>query len=248
MKAIKIVDKYDIQKFLKEKYFRVPTEEEINEFIKSYINLINDMRILEGNKRENENAIKLYGYYDTKDEIAIIMELCDDNLLNYYAKRKENFTADEIMQLLNQLNKTFRIMVENKINHGCINLKKIYLKYLDMHKTKYVAKLKLAPKIPEIKNKEVYCSPEILKYGLSEFNEASDLWSLGVIIYTLFFREYPYYGQNEEEILNKIQNKTLKKTGISNLDNLIMNLLIEDPTKRITWEKYFYHPFFKNNE
>ena len=38
-----------------------------------------------------------------------------------------------------------------------------------------------------------------------------------------------------------------KKTNFKELDNLIDGLLTIDKEERLTWEKYFKHPFFKNN-
>ena len=41
-------------------------------------------------------------------------------------------------------------------------------------------------------------------------------------------------------------NKLLKKTGCNQLDDLIEKLLIEDPIKRLNWDDYFNHSFFKD--
>ena len=56
---------------------------------------------------------------------------------------------------------------------------------------------------------------------------------------------------SEFAILNQIKNlnqKIIKKTKNSDLDNLILSLLNPDPKKRITWEQYFEHSFFKNKK
>ena len=92
-------------------------------------------------------------------------------------------------------------------------------------------------------------APEILKYK-EENNEKNDLWSLGIIIYILYFKEYPYKGENKLKIIEQInKNKqNFKKTGNSDLDDLIIKLLNDDPQKRISWEDYFNHPFFLKNK
>ena len=92
-----------------------------------------------------------------------------------------------------------------------------------------------------------YIAPEILKK--EEYNEKCDLWSLGVIIYVLSFGQYPYIGDNKEDILNEIKkNRNITiNTGDSNLDNLISELLKEDPNERFTWEQYLNHSFLKTN-
>ena len=91
--------------------------------------------------------------------------------------------------------------------------------------------------------------PEILE-GKENYDNKCDLWSIGIIIYQLFFKEYPYKGITPVAIYNQIKEsgkKILKKTKNENLDNLIDSLLIREPEKRIDYEEYFNHPFFKEN-
>ena len=90
-------------------------------------------------------------------------------------------------------------------------------------------------------------APEIIKD--EKYNSKCDLWSLRIIIYQLFFKEYPFKGNNEIALLRKINNdgqKYLKKTNDSKLDDLIRKLLIKDPNKRYNWEQYLTDEFFLN--
>jgi len=61
-----------------------------------------------------------------------------------------------------------------------------------------------------------------------------DLWSLGVIIYLLYFKNYPYPAMNEMALINQINNlgrRILKSSGNNNFDDLIRSLLTSDPTR-----------------
>ena len=90
-------------------------------------------------------------------------------------------------------------------------------------------------------------APEILE-GSDKYDNKCDLWSIGIIIYQLFFQDYPYKGKTEMGLYNCIKNlgqRILKLSNDSKLDDLIRKLLVSDPKKRITWEEYFNHPFFK---
>ena len=73
------------------------------------------------------------------------------------------------------------------------------------------------------------------------------MWSLGVIIYYLFFREFPFKGQTCQEVLSSIKKNGKKKTNFRELDDLIDGLLTFEKEGRLTWDKYLNHPFFKNN-
>ena len=108
-----------------------------------------------------------------------------------------------------------------------------------------------------IKNKKInnhyysnfnFIAPEILTK--QNYNEKSDLWSLGIVIYVLYFRNYPFSGKSETEILKEIKNffkENLIITNNDNLTDLIQKLLIEEPEKRISWNEYFNHSFFKKD-
>ena len=76
----------------------------------------------------------------------------------------------------------------------------------------------------------------------------ADLWSIGILIYKLYFNEYPF-DFNEKttfEIANKIfKEKQLKVPKENDLANLLNKLLVIDPYKRISYEDYFSHSFFK---
>ena len=215
------------------------------------------MEIIEGPNRDNKNTVKFYEYFDNEDEFAIVMELCDDNLANLL-ERKGTFTVDEIYDILTQLNYTFKIMIQNKIAHRDLKLENILVKYDNNEKTKYTLKLtdygvskQLISMSTKFKTKGVgtygFMSPEVLLPQYEEFDEECDLWSLGIIIYILFFNENPigesdfaYYNTLEE-----LDQYDVNSTDNENLDDLIQKLLIKDPNKRIKWKEYFEHPFFK---
>ena len=257
LRAIKIIDiNKIIDEFLNENLIN-PTEEEIKTYIDGLYNEIENMKILEGKDKNNINSVKFYEYFHTEKEFCIVMELCDENLFQILSKKEVNkgFDIDEIKNILNQLNNSFKIMFENNIIHRDLKLQNFLVKYKNKEKTDYIVKLtdygiskhllslskKLSIKIGTMN----MMAPEILKG--EKYNEKCDLWSLGIIIYILYLHKYPY-------ILNQIQKNNkiiLKNIDNSVLKDLVNKLLQLNPSKRITWNDYFNHSFFqihKNNE
>ena len=90
-------------------------------------------------------------------------------------------------------------------------------------------------------------SPEVLKNQINLISSKSDIWSLGIIIYYLYFKEYPYNGREYNIIKQIEENKKLKSTNNKELDDLIQQMLNPNINKRISWNNYFQHSFFKNN-
>ena len=88
-------------------------------------------------------------------------------------------------------------------------------------------------------------SPEIIKN--EEDLSKSDIWSLGIIIYYMLFKEYPYKGKGEIELLEDINSgKVLKLSDNEKLNDLLYKMLKININERISWEEYFNHPFFIN--
>ena len=258
-RAIKIIDKNIIRNSYRNTRFIEPDDEEMKNYINSFFNEIKNMEISEGKNKENENTVKFYECFENENELAIVMELCDDNMLNYLSKNKNKLSLEEIYEIINQLNKTFKIMADNKIIYGDLKLENILLKYINDEKTKYIVKLKvtyyseLLTKLRDTvssmsKSYSNFCiyAPEVLR-GESGFTEKTDLWSLGIIIYVLIFKKYPYKGTTKDVLLNDIKRNNIEKIDDSNLNDLIKHLLVEDSNTRYGWSQYFAHPFFNTN-
>ena len=225
-------------------------------YIDGIFNEINYMKMI--SSYENKNTVKYYEYFHTNDELAIVMELCDGQLLNYFNSRNDisGYDLNIIKGILNQLNNSFRIMAEMNLVHRALNLQNILIKN-DKKMSDFIIKLKLTDdcillddlkynKNHKIKNNPQFIAPEILKE--EEYNQNCDLWSLGVIIYVLIFKKYPYNGNTSKSILNQIKDAQLEKTNDEDLDDLIQNLLIENPKDRLDWNDYFNHQFFEETQ
>ena len=93
----------------------------------------------------------------------------------------------------------------------------------------------------------VYCSPEVLS---NNYNEMCDVWSCGVLMYCLLCGYFPFDGEDEEEITNKILSGKYEFdvehfNGISDeAKDLISKCLKYETNKRITIQEALNHRFF----
>ena len=89
-------------------------------------------------------------------------------------------------------------------------------------------------------------SPQILK-GES-FTNKTIIWSLGIIIYYILFKEYPFNGNTEYQIIKEIESKKLLNPIYDEeLNDLVNKMLKINENERISWNDYLLHPFFKKN-
>ena len=205
---------------------------------------------------ECENSIKFICDFESDDHLNIIMELCDKDLLCHLYERKTPFTVDEIREIFLQLNNAFRKMRNNNILHRDLKLGNVLIKFTDDSKTKFISKLAdygFSKELSIYNTRTTHLgtpatmAPEIMMN--KPYDEKSDLWSVGVMMYQLYYKEIPYDGMTEMDILNKIKsNSPYKQPEDANFRDLINKIFVMNPEKRISWDEYFNHPFFNRRE
>ena len=225
------------------------------------------MEICRGTNMDNINTVLFYEYFQTEDEFCIVEELCDTSLMQLILDGKK-FLVQEIYQILSQLNNTFKIIKEANLSYRGLRLDKILIKKNE--KGEYIYKLNGLSYDKKIYNllgavgfmrNEKYKAPELLNNLLISKNMTSnelnlkyqkaDIWSLGIIIFILYFGEFPYEGNRAREILSNIrknENVRLNEINDPELKDLLKKMLTEDKDERIDWDSYFSHKFFSREK
>ena len=203
------------------------------------------------NMKKLKNSLLINDIIETPNSFFIIYELCYLSLEEYLKLRKNPLSIDEIRELLLNLNQIFKEMNDKKITHNNLKLSNIFILFDKSKINKTTFKLSdfgfnkfFEGKIGKMNLKLETISPEILKENPKLISSKSDIWSLGIIIYYLINKEFPYSGK---DILNQIEsNKKIETISDKKLDDLIKKMLITNPNIRISWDNYFKHSFFDN--
>ena len=237
-------EKYAMKEISKEDLARSAEEDRLIEAVKKEIDIQKMMS-------QFENSVKVFLNFEDDKYYIFILELCDESLLDLL-KEKKKLTVEEILHLMKGLNKVFKYMIKIGIVHRDIKPENILIKYVDDSRTKYIPKvadygisrtLKDGLAKTEVGTPE-YRAPEITRQDY--YDNKCDLFSIGVMLYKCYFNSYPFKKNDANRPI--YSNKKLKDCENKTLDDLLNKLLIIDPAKRISWEEYFNHPFFKEFE
>ena len=202
-------------------------------------------------KIQSPYSVKLYNVLTSLHYYNMVEELCDGDLYTELMKRPNGFSTEEVRRIMIQLNDAFAQMQKHKIVHRDLKVQNVFIKYtkrpeFDVKLGDYGFSKELSDDITATKlGTPITMAPEILMNRA--YTSKADLWSIGVIIYHLLFKDLPFKGRNEVMILQNILHNNIPRNPTDQLLNdLIHRLLVVDPRERITWKDYFAHPFFGN--
>lgn len=93
-----------------------------------------------------------------------------------------------------------------------------------------------------------YVSPEILNTTGTYSGKAADVWSLGVMLYTLLVGRYPFHDSDPSALFSKIRRgQFCIPDHISPKARcLIRSLLRREPSERLTAPEILLHPWFQS--
>lgn len=201
---------------------------------------------------DHVNVLKLYKTMQTHSRIYFVLELAPKgNLLNVLNIRKR-LSVEEIRVISAQIISALLYMHSKGIIYGDLKAENILLddkgivKLCDFNLsgTKSILNETLQGTV-------CYIAPEIIE-GRNR-TPKSDFWSLGVLVYLLFFRKYPFKNTNQTELFFNIINRNIEMDISSNkapnsFKQFILSLLTKNPNKRIgnNIQEFVKHPFFKN--
>ena len=181
-----------------------------------------------------------------------------ENIMLYKTSSRESKQFSRINSDLNKneklqkdIEKSFHLkkFISKKSLNYIEDMNDYEIKVIDFGCSKYLVKKK-DNKLRGIVGTSIYCSPEVID---NLYDEKSDEWACGILMYILLAGEPPFKGSDEDEIFANI------KKGEYNFDNpkfanvsnnckdLIRKLLEPNKKYRIKASDAIKHPFFTEN-
>uniref|UniRef100_A0A8C9DSQ3 Serine/threonine-protein kinase ULK4 n=1 Tax=Prolemur simus TaxID=1328070 RepID=A0A8C9DSQ3_PROSS len=229
---------------------------------------------------KHKNIVTFHEWYETSNHLWLVVELCTGGSLETVIAQDENLPEDVVREFgidlitglhhLHKLGILFcdispgKILLEGpgtlKFSNFC--LAKVEGENLEEFFALVAAEegggdsgenvLKKSMK-SRVKGSPVYTAPEVVRG--TDFSTASDLWSLGCLLYEMFSGKPPFFSDSVSELIEKIlyedplppipKDSSLPQAS-SDFINLLDGLLQRDPQKRLTWTGLLQHSFWKN--
>ena len=173
--------------------------------------------------------------------------------MNDIVKRRGPYLESEARYFMIQILAGIQNMHNNSIIHRDLKLGNVFL---DKHMKVKIGDFGLAAllKYPEERKKTVcgtpnYIAPEIL-YDQGEGHSFEvDIWSVGVILYTLLVGRPPFQTSNVQKIYDRIRRNEYEIPPEANLSpesqELIRQILSQRPSERPTLHEIMNHAWFR---
>jgi len=191
--------------------------------------------------------------FEDQENVYILLELCTNQTLSELLKRRKRLTELEVQCYMMQLIPALKYMHSHRIIHRDLKLGNLFLS--DKMEIK-IGDFGLATKLEfDGEKKKTICgtpnyiAPEVLD-GKAGHSYEVDIWSLGVILYTLLIGKPPFETPDVKSTYKKIKMNSYSfpdHIPISEAaKNLISKILVLDPSKRLTLDEMLEHSFIKN--
>ena len=197
------------------------------------------------------NIVNFEHYFEDSENVYLLIEICQNQTLNDLLKRRKKLTELEVQCYTIQIIKALKYLHNHRIIHRDLKLGNLFINEKMELK---VGDFGLATKLEfDGERKRTVCgtpnyiAPEILE-GKTGHSFEVDIWSLGVIIYTLIIGKPPFETNNVKETYKRIKNDNYsfpENALISEPSKeLIQSILVLDPNKRPNLDQILVSDFF----
>mmetsp|Transcript_17622 Transcript_17622/g.31624 ORF Transcript_17622/g.31624 Transcript_17622/m.31624 type:complete len:331 (-) Transcript_17622:1175-2167(-) len=205
-------------------------------------------------KIHHPNCVKLEEIFETNKKLYLVMEKLSGGELFDRIVAKGSYSEKEASMLVASVCKA--LMYLHKIGIVHRDLKPENLIYANTSKDSLIkitdfglAKLKegQGQMMTTACGTPGYVAPEVLKK--QKYNEAVDIWSMGVILYILLCGFPPFYHEKTQKLYQQIKSGAYDfpdpywKDITDSAKDLIRKMLTVDPDKRISIPQILEHPW-----
>ena len=190
----------------------------------------------------HENIVNVYNFVNKNDNSYIVMEYIDGFTLSDFIEKNPITNPELLLSLFLKILKGINFSHKKNIIHRDIKPENVMIskdgliKIMDFGIASIVGEVHNLTTTGSIMGSPMFMSPEHLTD--EKIDKQSDLFSLGIILYWMLTKTYPFSGKNTAQLLNNIlkcqyQNPQMLSPLISNdIKSIISRILQKSKSMR----------------
>jgi len=213
-------------------------------------------------KRVNhQHVVKLYDLFETEDKYFLVLQLITGGELFDRIVELIHYSEKDASEIVKKIVMGVQHLHSKQVVHRDLKPENLLLSSKDPDANVLITDFGLSAIMPEDQRlyravgTPGYLAPEVLETldTGAGYRQEVDLWGIGVIMYILLCGFPPFYGEDDDEIYDKICDGSFEFPspywdGISDdAKDLIDHLLVLNSVKRYTCEQVLEHRWITEN-
>ncbi|XP_038056714.1 phosphorylase b kinase gamma catalytic chain, liver/testis isoform-like [Patiria miniata] len=234
------------------------TQTESQAVKEEYENEVAILRQLSGPPKHT-NIIEMFDFIETPSYFFMVFELCPEGELFDYLTKFVTLSEKKTRNIMRQILVAIQFIHDHGIVHRDIKPENILLKenlIVKISDFGMAAVINEKKPLTELCGTPGYMAPETLKCSMNldcvkGYGKEIDLWACGVIMYTLLVGCPPFWHRRQVIMLRSIMEGRYSfgspewEDVSETAKDLIRNLLVVDPSERLTAKEALQHQFFQ---
>lgn len=198
---------------------------------------------------KHKHIIDLYDVFEENSKVYIIMEKAKEDLYEHLKNSMQKpLTEERIRDIFRQILSAVEYCHANLVIHRDIKLENLLvtedtntIKLADFGWSSHITPGQL---FSTSCGSLQYTAPEVIK-SVGYVGPASDIWSLGVVLYILLHRCFPFDSHNPLEMYHLAKSRSLSLSPQLSpvCQHIITRMLDPDPNSRATMQELRNHPW-----
>ncbi|CAD8051707.1 unnamed protein product [Paramecium primaurelia] len=217
--------------------------------------LANEIFVLQ--QLDHPNIIKFYEVYQSPLYFYICMDYCQGGeLVERIAKQQSTLSEGQVQTIMHKICSAIVYIHDLGLVHRDIKPENIMFSEKDIYSEPKLIDFGLANKYDTTHIKRLktfvgtplYLPPEVID---GEYDEKCDVWSLGVMLFSLLCGYPPFYGKNRAQLYENIKSQALVfdrrhwRNISEQAKDLIQKMLMKTPKKRLSARECLKHTWFE---
>jgi calcium/calmodulin-dependent protein kinase I len=203
------------------------------------------------------HIVPLIDFFEEKDCYFLVMELMSGGDLFDRIGKKKTYSEADARDLAVKMIKAMAYCHSHNIAHCDMKPKNLLLmsedndSYIKLADFGFAARCHIPKSLTKQCGTPFFVSPEILMR--QPYDQQSDMWSVGCIIYLLLSGNLPFMGRSQKELFRKIVSGKFEFDDDDWCDvsaeakDLVKRLLVLDPDERLTSTEALKHKWTRSS-